>query len=323
MREYVKAGKLSLQFRTAERGTAVRWDDVRYFLAVARTGGLSAAARAMSVNHSTVFRRVEALEEELGVRLFERLSSGYSLTPAGEQMMTDAERAEQAVFDLERGVAGLDQRLRGEVRLTAPHGIAMDPLPSYLVSLRAAYPDIRVHLVSDNRFLSLKRREADIALRPGPRADEELVGRKVSVMAWAPYASKAYLARAGRPSTLQALRDHALIVPDESLAGLPAARWLARQVPHPDVAVRANDVTTMNSLCAAGMGVAVLPCMGTDEHPEMVRLFPPDPSIHTALYLYTHPDLQHAARIRAVIDHLVQCFADDQRNFLGTDPDAS
>jgi len=288
----------------------MRWDDIRFFLAVARGGGLSAAARTLRVNHSTVFRRIDGLETALGTRLFDRLPGGYTLTRAGERMMDDALRAEDAFNDLERNVAGLDQQLTGEVRFTAPNGLAAHPLPDYLRSLRHTYPEIVLHMLIDNRVFSLKRGEADIALRPGPSASEELVGRKIATIAWTAYASPEYLARRGRPQSEAELDGHDIIACDESLSGIPAARWLTRHTPNAQVVVRADDITTMRHLCAAGLGIAVLPMWGYPDSP--VPILPPVPSLATALYLYTHPDLRRVARIRAVIDHLAECFAADR-----------
>ena len=299
----------------------MRWDDIRYFLAVARAGGLTPAARLLQVNHSTVFRRVEALEEELSVRLFDRLPTGYALTAAGERMMANALRAEHAVHDLERGVTGMDLREEGLVRITCPGGVAVDPLPRYLRSLRDRHPGVTVQVVTGNRFLSLRRREADIALRPGPRADEELVGRKVATLAWAPHASDDYLARWGTLNSVADLARHDLIGLDESLSSVGVARWLAGLGLDLRFVARSNNVMAMAEMCANGIGVGLLPCLSYPGG-RLRRLLPADPATRGDLYLYTHADLQHTARIRAVIDHLVACFAADRALFLGDEPSA-
>lgn len=176
---------------------AKNWDDLRVFLAVARAGSLSGAARALSVNHSTVFRRIGAFEAALGVRLFERQSDGYLLTPAGEELRDGALRIEEEIASLSRKVAGQDLRLSGAVRVTTIDMLAFGLLPRHLARFRDAYPGIEIELVVGNTMLNLSRREADVALRVGNTPPETLVGRRVGRLALPSTAASA-TAPAGR-----------------------------------------------------------------------------------------------------------------------------
>src|SRR5690554_1981895 len=182
---------------------AQNWDDLRVFLAVARAGSLSGAARALGVNHSTVFRRIGAFEQMLGVRLFERLPNGYLLTPAGEAMREGALRVEEEIAGLSRKVTRQDLRLSGTVRVTTIDMLAFGLLPRHIAGFRKDYPGIEIELVVGNATLNLGRREADIALRVGSEPPESLVGRRVGRLVFAVYGSADYCAEKRDPDLAQ------------------------------------------------------------------------------------------------------------------------
>ncbi|HEY9549485.1 MAG TPA: LysR family transcriptional regulator, partial [Kiloniellaceae bacterium] len=161
--------------------------DLRTLLAIAREGSLAGAARRLRVNHSTVFRRLGAIEARLGARLFERQNGSYLTTAAGEDLLRTAERVEAEVEALERRLSGQDLRLTGSLRLTAPDDIAEVLVLPLLAAFRQRYPEITVELVVDNRMLNLTRREADIAVRPTRRPPETLAGRRIASLASAVY----------------------------------------------------------------------------------------------------------------------------------------
>ena len=165
------------------------WDDLRFFLAVARAGTLSGAARSLGVTHSTVFRRLGTFEERLGVRLFERLPDGYALTGAGEAMQETAIRIDEEIIALSRQVTGQDQRLSGLIRITAIDMLATGLLPRHLAAFHAAQPGIELEVIVSDTPLDLTRREADVALRIGNTPQETLVGRRVGRLAFGAYAS--------------------------------------------------------------------------------------------------------------------------------------
>src|SRR5947207_5816057 len=174
-------------------GRRLGWDDLRFILAVARTGTLSGAARALAVTHSTVFRRLQALERGLGVRLFDRARDGYSPTPAGDAAAALAARVEDEVLSLERRLSGQDLDPSGTVRVTTTDTIGLTILPPQIAALRAAHPQIRVEIAISNSMAALTRRDADVALRPTRDPPQSLIGRRVAGVAYAIYGAPAYL----------------------------------------------------------------------------------------------------------------------------------
>ena len=185
------------------------WNDLRSFLAIARAGSLQGAARILGVNHSTVFRRLNALEARLKVRLFDRSARGYGLTGAGEHMLASAERVEDEILGLERRLLGGDVRLAGTLRVTTTDTLAHGLLGPHLRAFQAAYPAIELELVTGNAFFDLSKREADVALRPSRHPGDAMVGRRLGEIAVALYGTPDYLAARGRLSSSAALDGHA------------------------------------------------------------------------------------------------------------------
>lgn len=277
----------------------LEWDDLRYLLAVGRTGTLSAAARQLGVNHSTVFRRVGLIEERLGVRLFERRRDGYTPTPACEEAVALAEKVEGEVNNLERHLAGRDTRPSGMVRVTTTDTLLFGPLAPVFKAARCAYPEISLEVIVDNRFLSLSKRDADIAIRPSLTPPENLIGRRICGIATAIYGAKSYLDRAPATDTID---EHDWIAPDDSLAQLASARWLRTNVKPEQEVFRTNTLYGMLTAARAGLGLAPLPCFIGDSAADLRRVRPPLDQLTSELWLLTHRDLRHVARIRAILD---------------------
>lgn len=287
------------------------WNDVQVFLAISRGGSLAAAARTMKVNHSTVFRRLNAFEDALGVRLFERLPSGYALTPEGESIRAEAESVEGNVIALERKIAGRDFALRGDIRITTPHGLAIGFIAQYLPDFIARYPGIRIEIAASDSDFDLNRREADIALRATTQPPEHLVGRQVASLCWWVYGGMTYIERMGRPTGMDELAQHRLIGADSAFQRLPVFAWLQKNVPDDAIVARAGDLDTMAALAREGVGLALLP---SDQHlPDLQRLFPVEPRFTGQLWLLTHPDLRHVARIKAFMEFLTERLKNDPR----------
>lgn len=280
------------------------WDDLRVFLAVARAGSLSSAARSLGVNHSTVFRRITGLEEMLGVRLFERLPTGYALTPAGEEALGIVERMAADVATLDRTVTGQDLRLSGTVRITATDMLALWLLPEHLRQFRALHPGIEVEIVVGNEALNLSRRETDIALRIGNTPPETLVGRRVGRLEFAIYGAPDYLA--ARPG--DDLARHDWIGLDSAHA--PLTRRFEQFLPGVRPNMRSNSVACTVRLAKAGLGLAVLPSAIAGLKPDLVRVAELPETFTLDLWLLTHEDLRYTARIRAVMDFLTPALAE-------------
>lgn len=279
------------------------WDDLRLFLAVARAGSLSGAARALGVNHSTVFRRIAAFEAALGVRLFDRLPNGYVLTAAGEEMQAGALRVEAEIDALGRKVTGRDLRLSGTVRITTVDMLALWLLPRHLASFRRAYPGIEIELMVGNATLSLGRREADVALRVGNQPPETLVGRRVGRLVFAVYGS----ASGSPPGVAAPLAEQPWIGFDAEHAAL--ARRFAAFLPAVRPVFRVNSVAAAIAATRAGLGLAPLPCGLADLEPDLVRIAALPESFTLDLWLLTHEDLRRTARIRAFLDFLAEALA--------------
>ncbi len=290
---------------------SVDWNDLRFFLAVAREGSLAGAARQLAVNHSTVFRRLNAFEARLAARLFERLPSGYLLTPAGERLLTRAERVEAELDGLAREVMGLDARLSGTVRLTTAPNLAVSYVAPALPAFRTRYPGVLLEVAASTENRDLSRREADVALRATSRPPEHLVGRRAVAFPWWVCAGDRWLAANPAPAAMADLHRCPLIGADDTLARLPAFAWAARHLPADRVAARSDDLDTMAAMAVAGVGLALLP--QDQVLPGLVHLFPLDPPAHTELWLLTHPDLRQVPRVRAVMDFLAEVLREDPR----------
>jgi DNA-binding transcriptional LysR family regulator len=276
------------------------WDDARFFLAVQRFHTLSAAARALGVNQSTVGRRITALEESLGARVFFRAADKYELTPEGERMLPRAERIEDEVTAIARELAGREVRLTGSVRLTAPDGFSVRIISPALPALSLKYPEMEIELVADNRLLSLSKREADMAIRVGRPRDVSLVARRICGFAHAVYASREYLARRG-PFGDGTGHDFLAAENDNS----NEREWFAQLMRRGRNIFRTNSTLSQVTCASAGMGAILLPCYLGDTEANLVRVVEPSAEIIRDVWLVMHHDLQNSARVRATADHLV------------------
>lgn len=274
---------------------ALGWDDLRMLLALARAGTALAAARALGVQHSTVLRRLDAAEERLGTRLFDRSRNGLTPTAAGRRLADAAARMEVEHLDAERAVAGDDLRPEGLVRIAAPDTVLDFLVLPILVEVRRRHPGIQFAITLSNSDANLSRREADIAVRPTRTPPETAVGRQVATVAIAPYGAAPCDWRAN---------DRLWVGPDESLDRYPVTAWMGANVPDERVVVRTNSVRAMADAARAGFGLAALPCFLGDATPGLVRVGDPLPELESPLWLLTHADLRDAARIRVVLDAL-------------------
>lgn len=287
------------------------WDDLRFFLAVARHGSHASAGRALGVAATTVGRRLAELEAALGARLFLRTPTGLQPSDAGVRLRARAERVESEVLACERELAGGDARVHGRVRLTAGDGIATRVLVPALRPLLEAHPGLEVEVRADNRSLDLSRREADVALRLSRPREGALVARRLSDVAYGVYAGGDYLARhpAGRRGAgRRELAAHAWLDYDPGQEASPPSRWLRKAVPGARVALRASTTLALLAACASGQGLAVLPEAVAAGDPRLVPL-PTRVVLPTApLWALTHEDLRRSARVAAVLDWLAGLF---------------
>lgn len=279
------------------------WDDLRYFLAAYRRGSLSAAARELGCEYTTVGRRIAALEAALESALFTRTADGLKATPVAADLLPLAEQMERASVVIGARAAAHDRRIEGVVRLTCPEGFSVYVVDR-VVELRARHPGLTVDILTDVRPLDLLRGEADLALRMGPTAQRDLLARSLCPMAWRMFASTAYIARRGAPSPAGDLRGHDLVAYDAPLTHVPGARWLDEHSEGASIVFRGNSLRAIADAAVAGLGITVLPHLLGTRTPGL-SLVAPDLLGERTLSIVVHPDLAHVPRVRAVIDFVV------------------
>lgn len=274
----------------------VGWDEFRFIAAVAEGGGLNGAAEALGIDHSTAFRRLNAIEKALDARLFERHRTGYRVTAAGKAMVETAGRIAGDVDAFSRSIAGQSDQIAGELRVTAPLGFLGELFMPILAEFRRRHPAVQLDLILAAETLNLSRRDADVALRASRGPDENLVGRRMAAAAWAVYglAERSY----------GDLAQEDWIGLGEGVAGGTFARFIRRRTTPERIVLRLNAVTGLREAITAGLGIAPLLCFEGDADPRLKRLGGLEPDLRSDLWLLTHPDLRQAARVRAFMDHM-------------------
>lgn len=280
------------------------WNDYRHFLAVADTGSLSGAARLLGVSQPTVGRRIEALEQSLDARLFDRLSHGYALTSAGESIRELAERMEREALGIERRISGENIGLTGRVTLATAEALGMYWLAPRMATLKAAYPDLELDLRVGMALADILRREADVALRVGQPGSEELIGRRLCQVSFGLYASADYVGMNGSPRSLAELNAHRIIESSGAAANLVQARSLREAAPAAAIALTCDNLYAQIATACTGLGVAALPNYAGSNLDGLVHLLAEAFEPKLDLWLLTHQDLRHTARVRAVMDWL-------------------
>ena len=294
------------------------WNDLRYFLAIAREGSTLAAGRLLRVSQTTVARRVAALEEALGFPLFEKRQAGYALTPAGEALLADAERVEQSATAFAQAAAANSRDLRGTVCITSEEIYAQGLLAPLLRDLHERHPEIVIELDNSQRIVDLGSGAADIALRSSSKEQPAgLVGRRLCIDDWTLYCSRDYAARNGAPSSIEELKGHPIVGGGGGNLWLHYQAWLRNLGLEEQVAMHHASSTGLLSAVRSGFGVAVLPCVVADADPDLVRCIPPREDHGRILWLLTHERVRHAPRVRVVIDFLYECLIRHVRRLEG------
>ncbi len=276
------------------------WDDFRYVKAIADTRSLAGAAEALGVNHSTVFRRLGQIEQQLGSRLFERGRGGYGLTPCGEEMVELAVRMGEDIVSFERKVTGQDLRPSGELRVTTSDAMLQHLINDVLIGFRHAYPEITLDIVVSNLRLNLSKREADVAVRATYQQPESLAGRRIARIAWAVFGPTALASKRFNAATDG--RRHDWIAYTDLVAVAKVMKWLKTHVDEERIVYKVNTMLGLAEAAAGGVGIALLPCYVGTAIPGLAQLSPPLPELDGELWLLTHPDLRNTARVRAFLD---------------------
>ena len=294
----------------------MEWTDLRYFLAAVRGGNLSAAARELGVNYTTVGRRLDALQHELGATLIQRTPDGLTLTRAGEAVKDLCEKIDASVLEIERRAAGQDRELGGTVRLTATETLAARFLIPAMADLRRAHPEIEVELIPDYRMLDLSRRQADLAMRNARPTDPHLVCRRVGGFAITLYASRAYLAERGRPRRGAGFNGHDL-VSWTYLSQATRTQFMGESIDGARIVFRSNSTLALVHAVAEGFGIGYVPCYLANEDPRMMRIWPDVAPRMVPLWLIHHEDLRRTARIKLVSDAIAAALRREARVLKG------
>lgn len=282
------------------------WDDLRFFLAVARDGSLSRAARSLGVTQPTVGRRVAAFERRLGADLFVATPTGQTLSSTGARILAHAERMDADALTVARLASGRDVGLRGQVRVTASEWMVDGVLAPLVAPFMARHPGLELELVADPRHANLARREADIAIRPSKSDQKDVVHREIASLSFGLYASDGYLATKGIPDFDRGAAGHTLIAMSEALGKIPDVDWLPQIVPHARVVVRTNGRAPMARMAATGIGLACLPRFLGDATPALRLLATPVAAPERRLWLAFHGDARAVPRVKATAAFLAE-----------------
>jgi DNA-binding transcriptional LysR family regulator len=282
------------------------WDDLRFFLAVARSGRLTTAAQRLGADHATVSRRITSLEASLKAKLFERRPQGYTLTHHGEQLLAKAETMETEALAIQSDIGGADMALSGTVRIGAPDGFGVTFLAPRLTGLAKAYPDLELQLVAMPRLLSLSKREADIAITLAPPKEGKIVARKLTDYRLGLYASQAYLDTAPQLSTVDDINAHAIIGYIDDMIFTPELDYLDEVSKGLRAGLQSSNLGAQMQAALAGAGLCVLPCFMAADEPRLVRVLPETIALERHFWLVVHADLKDVARVRATVDFIVR-----------------
>ncbi len=276
------------------------WDDFRIVKAISDQQSLVGAAESLGLNHSTVFRRLGALEATLKTRIFERSRNGYTPTAAGERMVALAEQMANDINGFQLKCAGRDVQPSGELRVTTNDTMLVHLLTPIFAGFTKTYPDIRLDIVVSNAALNLSKRDADIAIRATANPPETLVGRNIGPIAWAEYAANSLVKQNAVPDRASAR----WVGYGDNLSGLMANRQLEHKFENQQIVYRVNTVLGLAEAVAANIGLGYLPCFIGDKIPGITRVSMPLPEPSSHLWLLTHPELREAARVRVFMTYV-------------------
>ncbi|WP_297197203.1 LysR family transcriptional regulator [uncultured Pluralibacter sp.] len=283
----------------------MEWSDIRIFLAVVRAGNYADAAKQLRISRPTVGRRINALEEALGQKLFQRTGKGLLITAEGESILAFAEKMDETALALNRKMAIYDEKLEGDLKITCSEWFAGYVIPNVLMEFSYMYSNVRVELLTSARMLDLSRREADIAIRNIQFNKPDIVQRKLMDVEYAVYAKQTY------NFTNSTGKDVNLILMNTDFNHFEDVAWIQKILPEANVMHRSNDRVIHAQLCAAGLGLAVLPTAVGQKISQLkvidLGMSPPSQK----LWLGYHKDLRNVPRIKAVVSALINAQANN------------
>jgi molybdate transport repressor ModE-like protein len=287
----------------------MNWDDLKLFLAVARTGSINGGAKQLGVQHSTVSRRLRSLEEKLGARLIERKKTGYELTVAGENVKQSALRVEREILGVDEALLGKDTNLVGPLRVTAINNMASSVLMPMFARFSEDNPQIDLHIIVSNMDASLAQREADIAIRLTNSPTDTLIGNRMLTVSSTIYGSKEYIKK---------IKEKGI---EPKWIGVNCCvfhkSWTKQYCNHQSHNFYSDDTLLTLAALKEGLGVSYLPCFLGDANPSLERYCEPDSQHDLGLWILLHPDLKRTARVLAFRDHMIQSIQDKRNLFEG------
>jgi len=293
------------------------WNDLRFFLELSRRGRLISAARKLHVDHTTVSRRIAALEDELNARLFDKSPRGYKLTDAGLRLLPYAEQMEAQSNQLYQEISGKDARLSGTVRLAAPEGLSTHIIAQNMGQFREIHPDIELELMADSRRTSLSKREADIAITLDRPDSGRVIAWKLCDYRLRLYGVKTYLDKHPAIAKLDDLSDHDFISYIDDLIQLPKLRFLDQVIKTPHVVFRSTNVMAQYNAALKGIGLSIIHCFMADQESRLIPILPSEIYIDREYWLVVHEDLRRVARVDAVCKFLTQLLKEQYDNMMG------
>jgi DNA-binding transcriptional LysR family regulator len=291
------------------------WNDLRSFLAVARTGRLTAAAARLGVDHSTLSRRIAALEHGLKAKLFDRSPAGYTLTGPGERLLADAEEMERLALRAQEAVGGSAASIEGIVRIGAPEGFGSYFLAPRIAALKARHPKLIVQLVAAPAVFSLARRDADIAVSPSRPPAGRLNVSRLTDYDLALYAAPSYLAGAPEVGSLADLSRHAFVSYIGDLLHFPELDFLRQVAPEGAISLESSNLVAQLRATLAGAGLCILPAFLAEDEPGLVRVLPGEVILTRSLWMIVHQDLAELARVKAAVRFLREAVEKDRGLF--------
>ncbi len=293
------------------------WDLCKTFVAVAETRGFAAAARQLRSSHPTVGRKIAELEGQLGIPLFARSNEGLSLTSQGRKFREHVDAMAAAALRAEAAVAATGADARGVVKLSIGPTLASHWLMPRLGPFLRAHDHIQLEIITHPFPASVRRREADVVLRPVDSGEENLIGRRIGRLGTGFYASRDYAARRPLPERRDEWKGHSVIGFADLTSNVGLARWSDVITRQGTVVLRCSSRAEMLVAAKAGLGISALSCFAAAEDPDLVRVAPQKLVNVADLWLLAHPDLVDLPAVRAVIDFVTSCAREDRVRLRG------
>lgn len=280
------------------------WDEIKTAFQVARMGTVSGAAEVLGVHHATVIRHIDALENRLGVKLFQRHARGYTSTEAGQDLLRVAQATDDQFNQLAGRIKGRGNEVSGDLVVTSLIDIASRMAP-LLMAFQEQYPDVVVRYLTGERLFRLEYGEAHIAIRAGTVPDQpDNVVQEFHNLRMGFYASPTYAAKHGLPQSAEDFDKHRFVAHDADDSRAPFEQWLRRNVPAANLTFRSTDTRTMRAAILAGAGIGFLPAFEADLNPELIEVYPHQDEWSGPLWIVTHVDLHRTTKVQTFLSFL-------------------